>query len=78
VPLPDGVASDQIYSCFKAEVPATGYPNLADVINAGWKAYFDQDLWKPNSIATDRFQPLNELILKTVEVMEFEIRMRAP
>ncbi len=78
LPLPDVDAANRIYACFKKGVPASKLANLADVINAGWQAYFDNDLWEPNSLALDRFGPLNELILKTVEVMEFEIRMGTP
>ncbi|MGH7008507.1 MAG: hypothetical protein ACRED7_08895 [Stellaceae bacterium] len=78
LPLPNSGSADAIYKCFKSGVPAKNLVNLADVISAGWKAYFDKDLWKSNSTALERFGPLNELIFKTVEVMEFEIRLRAP
>ena len=78
LPLPDQAVAKNIYDRFKIGIPANNLTNLADVINAGWMSYFDVDLWERDSLATDRFGPLNELILKTIEVMEFEIRMKVP
>lgn len=67
----------RIYSCFKAGIPASDVNDLPEIINAGWLAYFDNDLWSQNSSPGERFSPLNELILKTTEVLEYEIRMKA-
>ena len=76
------VSSDEavhkIYSCLKAGIPASDVNSLADIINAGWKAYVDPNLWEQNHSPMQKFSALNELILKTVEVLEFEIRMRSP
>lgn len=76
LPKPDDKSIEAIYLCFKSGIPAQNLSGLADVINAGWKAYFDDSLWKAGQMARERFTPLSELILKTVEVMEFEIKMR--
>ena len=78
LPLPnDPERISDIYNCFRERNPGSDIKSLPDIINAGWKAYLDNDLWRADGYTGDRFGPLSELVLKTIEVMEFEIRMRA-
>lgn len=61
------------FECFKLIVPATGAESLANILNAGWKAYLDADLWKEiPHVQRRKREVLSELILKSVEVFEIE------
>ncbi len=65
----------RIRGCFQAGIPAHRLENLADIINAGWQEYIaGKDC---HVAAEERFARLADLILKTIEVMEFEIRTGA-
>lgn len=78
VPYPRKKMADRIHKCFENLVPAFEVDNLADIINAGWKAWLDNRLWENiPSVAGRRREVLNELILKSIEVMEFETRIRS-
>jgi hypothetical protein len=50
---------------------------LADIINAGWKIRLDPSSWEAFDFdeATAR-TILNELVYKTIEVLEYETRVR--
>lgn len=61
------------FEAFTLMVPATGASSLANILNAGWKASLDSSLWTglPNVYASKR-AVLNEIVLKSVEVLEIE------
>lgn len=63
----------------KMIIPADGSASLVDLVNAGWKLFIDGDLWKdlPQILPEERESVLQDLILKSCEVMEFTERMRA-
>lgn len=73
-PVPDEVETTRIYEkFFRVLVPAIECKSLADIINAGWIARHDPELWKNVGSVKDRkLSTLNDLVLKTIEVMEFE------
>ncbi|MBV9860997.1 MAG: hypothetical protein JO267_02495 [Alphaproteobacteria bacterium] len=60
----------------KSGVPAEGVEYIGNIINAGWSAYRDNTLLGPSSPGRRRIDILNELLLKSIEVAEFEVRMR--
>jgi hypothetical protein len=68
----------RIHKCFEAGTPASGLVSLADIINAGWKEYIEGGPRHPALTRGERFSRLTEVILKTIEVMEFEIRTETP
>jgi hypothetical protein len=68
----------RIHECFKAGIPAHGLINLADVINAEWREYIGGISVYPRAGRAERFSRLADVILKTIEVMEFEIRAGKP
>lgn len=46
---------------------------MADILNAGWKAYGDDDLWKEHpALQARRVSILKELVLKSLEIFEIE------
>ena len=51
---------------------------MGNIINAGWMAYLDATIL-PWSETRDgrRIDALNEILLKSIEVVEFEARMKA-
>jgi hypothetical protein len=67
----------RIQECFKAGIPAHDLVELADTINAGWKEYIDSFESIPRQSRGERFARLGDILLKTIEVMEFEIRTGA-
>jgi hypothetical protein len=63
---------------FEAVAPATNAGCLANILNAGWKAFHDTTLWKDIHQIQSKERVLKELILKTIEVFEYEELLRAP
>jgi hypothetical protein len=76
IPLPSVAVCDRI-CCrdFRLLVPARGAESLANIVNAGWAASLDDDLWKEHAhVHVRKHQILNELILKSIEILEIERR----
>lgn len=73
---PDEEASNRIYECFKSFRPAEEVECLGDVINAGWSAYLDAGGFGAELEDDRKFECINALMLKTIEVMEFKYRTR--
>lgn len=66
----------QIFDSFVHLIPAQHKPDLTDVICAGWEIYLRPDTWDKKQVPdTRRLAVLNDLILKTIEVSEFETRI---
>lgn len=58
---------------YKLLVPASDAGSLANILNAGWRAHNDGDLWGDNEeVKINRKQILFDIILKSIEVLEFE------
>ena len=67
----------RILARFRIAVPAVGCSNFADILNAGWMAFTDDQLWSDSpALHKNRYGILNELVLKTVEILEIEHRKR--
>jgi hypothetical protein len=67
---------DRILQHFHALCPPSEVKTMADIINAGWKLRLDWKPWdqfgfEPNN----RNEILNDLVFKTMEVMEFESKV---
>jgi hypothetical protein len=67
----------RICESFKKVVPATGAKSLADIINAAWKIFLDnENCWARDYPITERpekrIELLRELALKSFEVYEIE------
>ncbi|HUY32087.1 MAG TPA: hypothetical protein VMV69_04845 [Pirellulales bacterium] len=71
--LPSQSESDRIFCRFLYVVPAENCKSLADILNAGWRAHFQSDLWDgiPH-VRRHRERNLKELVLKNFEVYEIE------
>jgi hypothetical protein len=69
---------DRIVKHFCALSPASGIKSLGDIINAGWKIRLDWALWDKFGFSEKvKIDVLNDLVYKTMEVMEFESKMKA-
>lgn len=71
--LPDDDIACRISSSFQQTIPAENGQAIANIINAGWAErtsdrYINKDYLRP-----DKSDILNDLILKSIEVMEFEM-----
>lgn len=73
IPRPSSDRSQEALQAFRLMVPAKNAESLVNILNAGWKAYHDDDMWKelPNVYA-ERTVILHELVLKSIEVLEIE------
>lgn len=61
------------YEAFRMLVPTSGTKSLADIINAGYKAYHDGGLWSDKEeIKENKHSILYDVILKSIEVLEIE------
>jgi hypothetical protein len=57
----------------KQVVPAENCKTVADILNAGWAAHGDENLWNESpAIKARKDQVLKELILKNFEIFEIE------
>jgi hypothetical protein len=63
---------------FHAVAPATNAGCLANILNAGWRAYHDSELWKDIRQIKSKNKTLKELILKSIEVFEYEQLLQVP
>ncbi len=65
----------RIYEDFCLVAPAEGAGHLAHILNAGWKAAMNNVPQIPDHLSQ---QVLRELILKSLEVLEFETKIHPP
>jgi hypothetical protein len=63
---------------FRKVEPAFGASlKFADIINAAWSAYLKPDFWPERLVPSERkFEVISELALKSIEVLEFDMRTR--
>ena len=65
--------TNTVYEEIKLAVPPQNVLSLADLINGGWKAFLDTTLWAGQpDLQSRRSAALNEILLKSLEVMEAE------
>lgn len=79
IPKRNSKKINEIYDAFRKHVvPAKNPGALLDILNAGWKASLNSSLWRgyPQAGLTDR--TLRELVLKSIEVLEFKQIVEAP
>jgi predicted DNA-binding ribbon-helix-helix protein len=70
---------ESAYQAFRLLVPAEGTLSLPEIINAGWRAAHEAKLWDMYpQIADKRRVVLNELLLKSAQVLEFNLLTRTP
>jgi hypothetical protein len=78
LPVPSKVERDRIVKQFCALSPASSTKTLGDIVNAGWKVRLEWPLWaKFNFSEKARLDILNDLVFKTMEVMEFETKTKS-
>ena len=74
-PILDGDIVKRCLSSFRFFTPATGAKSLANILDAGWRVYRDPAFWESAShVPEDRVTVINELVLKSIEVLEIENR----
>jgi hypothetical protein len=75
-PLPDSQERNRIAGHFLSLSPAPNIKTFSDIINAGWSIRLKTDLWQEHSFdETTRNRILNDLVFKTIEVLEYERRV---
>jgi hypothetical protein len=77
IPLQDQQETASIVAAFRKLVPGARAKSLSSIINAGWQAFHDPDLWSSYPhIHQRKSDVLNELVLKTAELFEIEAVVR--
>lgn len=75
----DANEAKRIYNDFVIAIPARSSKTLPDILNAAWLAYHDKNLWNDIPQIKDRKdEVLKELVLKNIEVFEYEGKINAP
>lgn len=72
VPVPSNDKAAEIYQDFELLAPAHRAGGLANILNAGWRAFYDKDLWSTIPQIRSRTGVLRALLLKSIEVLEYE------
>ena len=75
VPRPNSMLSTRHLRDFRLGIPAHQPECLGDVVNAGWAYYRELQGLKSQDHIASRTDYLNEMILKTVEVLEYSRRI---
>lgn len=79
IPLPTRAEAQEVYRRFRHGVPADTVRRrgMADIINAGWQAFLDPELWHGRQKWQERkLHFINELVFKSLDVLEFDERTR--
>jgi hypothetical protein len=71
----------RLESAFERGVPCSGAENLAHILNAGWKVFIQKFFSTDERInwgfpVSDTPKVLNELLLKSFEILEIESRLK--
>ena len=69
---------DEVKNRFRLLIPVSAIGNLTDILAAAWELYYDRELWAGTISKEERVETLNELVLKSIEILEFEERTKDP
>lgn len=69
----DSETIERILSSFRLTTPCSNGTSLSNILNAGWIACHDPDFWPTEIVQKDEL--LRELLLKSVEINEYEHRI---
>jgi hypothetical protein len=78
VTLPSKEKADDIYADLELIAPAQQAGCLANILNAGWRGFHDEELWSEIPQIKSRPNVLKELLLKSIEVLEYEEIINSP
>jgi len=78
IELPDPQSVQEMRERINLTVPAETAKSLAVIIEAGWDAILDNELWKNYSHldANSKHENLTEIILKSIEALEIQARIK--
>jgi hypothetical protein len=78
IPGPEIEEVERIFSSYKNVIPAERAGSLANIVNAGWRAYLENDLWQSIEAInqSNKKSILFDLILKNIELLEFEEKLK--
>lgn len=72
----DGEDMDIVKKCLAIGVPCEKSGNLPNILNAAWLLQSDDSLWKVSPNIENKNSLLRELVLKSIEILEFETRTK--
>jgi len=77
VPEPSEPEAKRILNRFTHIVPAENARSLADILNAAWMAFEDENLWAEiPDVHSKRERAIKEIVLKNIELFEIEQRQK--
>ena len=75
-PFPTDSGRDEVLARFRYAVPAEKCRTIADIINAGWIVWEDNEFWNHLPFSgLNKARTVKELVLKNIEVFEYEARV---
>ncbi|WP_342362618.1 hypothetical protein [Terrarubrum flagellatum] len=74
IPRPNSSQQMKCHAMFERGVPHPQPASLADVLNAGWKRFDSIINGDNDDTRRDQLAQLNDMIFKTIEIMEFQLR----
>jgi len=76
VELPDSGLANTIQSkFFEQAVPSHGITGLANILNAGWALFAQENQWEDKPNLQNKRACLKDIILKSIEILEYEQRV---
>ena len=75
VPTHSKVKVELVRNAFSLLTPAAQIGDLVNILVAAWEVQYEVNLWEGIVPGKDRRDTLNELVLKSIEILEFEERM---
>ncbi|MFN7967150.1 MAG: hypothetical protein U0V87_15815 [Acidobacteriota bacterium] len=72
LPMPNSDEAKRLALLFRTKmIPGSDSLSLEAILNAGWLTYHDDDLWNSRPEIENRDHLLTEILLKSIEVLEF-------
>jgi hypothetical protein len=68
---------DSIIEDYRIMVPACETESMTNILNAAWSVFHDAAFWPDITDAWERQRTLQELVLKNIEVLEIDERLKA-
>lgn len=72
----DGSSVIDVMKCFQIMVPPLKCEGISIILNAAWRGLLEKDFFKNKNYNSNKKEYLSELILKSMEILEIEERLK--
>jgi len=73
----DGSGVIDVMKCFQIMVPPLKCEGIGIILNAAWRGLLEKDFFKNKNYNSNKKEYLSELILKSMEILEIEERLKS-